>query len=197
MNRGTDVRTRLRHRQRNPLRRRSDLAEAWMTLVMWAVVVVGGPIAGVATAYAAQGTFDQERADRHPVRAVVLTHAPRGPAADESGSHGIPATVRWATPDGTQRTGRTRVSPDPDTGLRRGSPVTVWLDTRGALTAPPTGRTEAAIEAAVFGSGAALGLTGAAFGAASLGRWTLDRRRLAQWQREWERVGPLWSRQAH
>ncbi|GHF33623.1 hypothetical protein [Streptomyces fumanus] len=89
-------------------------------------------------------------------------------------------------------TGRTLVS----TEVRRGERVTVWLDGRDRLVSTPTGRVDAAVESALFGLGAALVVSGAAFGTASLARRRLDRRRLAQWDEQWRLVGPRWSQRA-
>ncbi|MFF7047259.1 hypothetical protein ACFY94_02655 [Streptomyces griseorubiginosus] len=172
----------------NPLRRHDDVVEAWIVLVMWTVVVVGGVIAGLVTAHAAHEVFARERAERHSVAAVLLTDVPQTPSAARGTDRAL-AKVSWTAEDGVTRTGQTMVG----TGLHSGSTVTVWLDARGALTTEPTGPTEAAAESALFGFAAAAALSGLAFGAGALLRWELDRRRLAQWAKEWDLVGPRWN----
>ncbi|MEU1473920.1 hypothetical protein [Streptomyces sp. NPDC005760] len=183
------TRKRLWRWRNNPLRRHDDVCEAWILVVMWAVVLVGGTIAALVTAHAADEVFAQQRAERHPVRAVLLTDTPQSTSSVRSGSHRALVTVRWTTPGGATRTGQTLVK----TGLRTGSAVTVWQDSRGALATEPTGATEASVAAGLFGVAATLALSGLVFGAGSLARWRLDQHRLQQWDREWALVGPGWN----
>ncbi|MER6418225.1 hypothetical protein [Streptomyces sp. NPDC001137] len=169
----------------NPLRRRDDVLEAWLGLALWTLVTVGGTLAGVLTARAADDAFMQQRAERTPVRAVLLTDTP--PA--EATSYRAFAQVRWTARDGSTRTGRTLV----DGGLKAGSTTVLWTDTRGSLTTRPPSRTDAAVEAGLLGSASALAVTGIAFGAAGAARWRLDRRRIERWGREWDVIGPRWG----
>ncbi|MGW4754736.1 Rv1733c family protein [Streptomyces chartreusis] len=75
-------------------------------------------------------------------------------------------------------------------GQRAGAEVPVWLDGRGDLVMEPLSPTEAAIESGLMGTAAALGVTGIAFGTGALAGWRLERRRIDQWGREWDLVGP-------
>jgi hypothetical protein len=170
------------------LRRREDVIEAWIVLVMWMVVVVGGAVVGTVVARAADQDFARQRADRHPVRAVLLTDTPPTMPAGGTG-HRSAAEVRWTTPDGTARTGRTPV----DDGLRSGATITVWQDGRGVLVPRPAGPAEARIEAVLFGTAAALALAGLAHVTTTAARWRLDRRRYDRWAAEWELIGPRWD----
>jgi hypothetical protein len=173
----------------NPLRRRDDIREAWVLLLTWAVVIVGSLAAGLVTAHAANEVFAEERAQRHPVQAVVLTGAPRSTSSSRSMSYRTVERVRWTGSDGVTRTGHALVR----AGLPTGSAVTVWQDERGALTTKPIGPTESAIEAGLFGTAAAVALSGLVFGTGALARWRLDRRRLEQWDSEWALFGPRWD----
>ncbi|MET8130575.1 hypothetical protein ABZV24_01075 [Streptomyces sp. NPDC005251] len=173
----------------NPLRRRDDIVEAWTVLAVWAVFAVGGSVAGLVTAHAADETFAAQRAERQPVRAVVLNDVPISAPAIGGAYGRRMATVRWAASDGSIRTGRTQV----DTGLMAGSRVTVWQDGHGRLTTAPSSSAEAAIESDFLGVAAAAGLAGPVFGAGAVIRWQLDRRRVDEWGREWDRVGPRWG----
>ncbi|MEV8550187.1 hypothetical protein AB0L04_10215 [Streptomyces glaucescens] len=179
----------------NPLRRRDDIIEAWILVVLWAVVVAGGTAAALVAVRPALDAFARERAERRPVTAVLLADVPERPVSVESRGMGTFGTVRWAAADGTVHRGRARLEPDA-AGLRSGARVTVWLDARGALTAEPTGATEGAVEAGLFGLSAASAVAGVAYGAASWSRARLDRRRLARWDGEWECVGPGWTQRA-
>ncbi|MDH6553645.1 hypothetical protein M2164_008056 [Streptomyces sp. SAI-208] len=173
----------------NPLRRRDDVVEAWIVLVVWAVVVLGGTAVGLVTAHAADDVFARQRVDRHPVHAVLLTDESKHTSAVRTSSDKSLGTVRWTAPDGSVRTDRTPV----DTGLRAGSRLVLWQDGHGRLaTAPPSPR-EAAVEAGVLGAVAGLGLTGAVHATGALVRRRLDRRRVEAWGREWDLVGPRWG----
>ncbi|PWI13303.1 hypothetical protein DI272_03520 [Streptomyces sp. Act143] len=174
----------------NPLRRRDDVLEAWLVLAAWVLVVVGGTFAGAVAARAADETFARQRADRTPVRAVLLADVPRTTGARGNVySDRAMAKVRWTAADGSRRTGSTLV----DAGLRTGSTVTVWTNRQGDLTSRPPGPTDAAVEAGFLGAGAALALSGLVIGAGAAARCRLDRRRIAQWGREWDMVGPRWG----
>ncbi|WP_327319540.1 Rv1733c family protein [Streptomyces sp. NBC_01235] len=186
---GTYARKRLWRWRSNPLRRRDDIVEAWIVLAVWAAFAVGGTVAGLATAHAADEVFAQQRTERQSVRAVLLKDVPLGAPTIGGTSDLRMATVRWTASDGSARTGRTLV----DTGLKAGSGVTVWHDARGHLIAAPPSSTEAAIESGVLGAAAAAALGGLVFGTGAVARWRLDRRRVDEWGREWDQVGPQWG----
>src|SRR2546422_9614258 len=56
----------------NPLRRRSDVVEAWIVLTAWAAATAGAVAAGMVGAQAAQRVVNEDRAGRRPVSAVVV-----------------------------------------------------------------------------------------------------------------------------
>ncbi|OIK28337.1 hypothetical protein [Streptomyces malaysiense] len=171
----------------NPLRRREDVLEAWMMLAVWAVVVLVGAVVAPLAFHAAEHRFAQQRAVRHPVRAVLTTDAPQGVTARWSPDGRVRDTVRWVAPDGTSRTGDTLVDP----GLPRGTTVHLWQDDRGRLvTTAPTDRAEGHVEAGLLAAGAAVAAAAPVLGAGAFARARLDRRRLALWDREWDLVGP-------
>ncbi|WP_340384407.1 hypothetical protein U5640_41620 [Streptomyces sp. SS7] len=186
---GTYARKRLWRWRSNPLRRHDDIVEAWIVLAVWAVFVVGGTVAGLVTAHAADEVFAQQRAERQSVRAVLLDDVPLAAAVVAGTSGQRTATVRWTASDGSTRTGRTLVH----TGLDAGSRVTVWQDGHGRLTPAPPNSTEAAIESGFLGVAAAAGLAGLVFATGAVLRWRLDRRRVDGWGREWDLVGPRWG----
>ncbi|WP_055524796.1 hypothetical protein [Streptomyces graminilatus] len=173
----------------NPLRRRDDIVEAWIVLAVWTVFAVGGTVAGLVTAHAADEVFARQRAERHPVRALLLDDVPAGTTTLGGTSDRRMARVRWTASDGSARTGQTLLK----TGLKAGSRVTVWQDGQGRFTVAPRSSTEAAVESGFLGTGAAAGFAGLVFGAGAVARWRLDRRRVDQWGREWDLVGPRWS----
>ncbi|WUU02824.1 DUF3592 domain-containing protein [Streptomyces pseudovenezuelae] len=169
----------------NPLRRRDDVLEAWLLLAVWVLIAVGGTLAGLLTARAADDVFAQQRAERTPVRAVLLTGAPRA----ESKSYRTLVKVRWTLADGSTRTGTTLV----DGGQKAGSTVMLWTNTQGNPTTQPPSGTDAAVEAGFFGAASGLAVTGLTFGAGGAARWWLNRRRIDQWDSEWDLVGPRWG----
>ncbi|MEU9383025.1 hypothetical protein AB0D38_19465 [Streptomyces sp. NPDC048279] len=178
--------------RKNPLRRRHDIVEAWIVLATWTAVAVGGTVTGLVTAHTADEMFARQRTERRSVRAVLLNDVPRG-TGTLGGTDRRPASVRWTTPGGSTRTGRTLVS----TGLKAGTRVTVWQNAQGGLTLAPTGSTEAAIESGFLGGAAALALAAPVFVAGAAARWRLDCRRFDEWGREWDLVGPRWGHQTN
>lgn len=166
----------------NPLRRRDDILEAWVVLAVWALIAIGGTLAGALTAGAADDVFAQQRAERTPVRAVLLSDTPRTGAK----SYRALAKVRWTAPDGSVHTDKALVN----YGQKAGSKIVVWTDEQGDLNTAPPSRTEASVEAGLLGAAAALAVSGVVVGAGGATRWLLDRRRISRWGRDWDLIGP-------
>ncbi|MFE0511813.1 hypothetical protein [Streptomyces sp. NPDC058964] len=172
----------------NPLRRRDDIVEAWIVLAVWAVIAVGGTVAGLVTAHAADEVFARQRAERHSVHAVLLADVPQSVSEPGAGDK-AEARVRWTEADGSVHTGMTLV----DTGRKAGSGTVVWTDGRGEATAEPPSPGEAAVEAGLLALSAALAFAGIVFGAGAVARWRLDRRRTDWWGTQWDLAGPQWG----
>lgn len=185
-------RVRLWRWRRNPLRRRGDLAEAWLLLATLVLALLLGAFCGLRAAGAVDGSLTERRERSHPVRAVVAEDTARTPSAPvtEDGDGGVWAKVRWTAPDGTGRTGRARVEP----GSAAGTSVTVWTDSSGRLVAAPAEGAEAGFQIVMTG----VTVAGAAGGLVLLGgrlvRARMERRRLAEWEAEWRQVEPAWRR---
>ncbi|MFI7501048.1 hypothetical protein ACIBVL_21605 [Streptomyces sp. NPDC049687] len=191
------MRTRVRgwRWRRNPLRRRSDVVEAWTALVVALLLLVAVPLAG---AFVGRWAHDeartvaaQQRAERHRVRAEVVSRVPGSlPSADGVRERMYRVTVRWTPPGEKAHTATARV---PE-GTHRGDVVDVWFDTRGRSVPPPSGGT------AVWQHTLTLGVCGAGgTGAVILLGHTVVRRvamrhRLTEWDQEWARTEPLWTR---
>jgi hypothetical protein len=181
--------------RRSPLRRGSDLVEAWVLLAAWVLAVVGGALIGAVTAGAADRSYDRQRSERREVVATVVEKhqhpTGQGDASTRVADGDRPwATVRWTARDGEERTGRTQVTPGTDAGGR----VTVWTDPQGALAAQPLKPAEALIEAALLGAMASVATGGVVWAGAHGVRGRLERRRLAQWEEEWRRLDSRWGR---
>ncbi|NGO42887.1 hypothetical protein G6048_12150 [Streptomyces sp. YC419] len=176
--------------RRNALRRRCDVIEAWVVLAAWGLAVVGGLLAAVTSAGAAERVFDRQRSGRQAVSAVLTEDAPAQAHIRAVHNNRVWVTVRWTVPDGSVRTGEARVVPDTAAGSR----VTVWTDERDRLVSAPLSPMESAVQAAVLGALAAVGTGGAVWGGVRVVRGRVDRWRMKQWAAEWREFGPRWGR---
>ncbi|MEV6959878.1 hypothetical protein AB0M97_11890 [Streptomyces sp. NPDC051207] len=193
------MRTMVRGRRRppNPLRRRSDVVEAWTVLAVAVLLWVGAPVAGVVTAWwahdEARTVAAEQRAERRLVRAEVVGRASLSGSSSsvQSGTlHSYRATVRWTEPGEAPRTVTTRVP----SGTRAGEKVDVWLDSRGRSVPPPVDGAAVWHYAVTFGLCAAGGAAAVVLGAHWAVRRVAMRRRLAEWEEAWARTEPEWTR---
>jgi hypothetical protein len=179
----------------NPLRRRTDRAEAWIKIGLVLAFLIGAPLVVRAAAHWAESAVPSaaqaQQTGEHHVPATLLSSTPGG--ADYPTITAVSfgqVKARWTTPDGTVRTGYVQAP----FGSRAGSTVEVWLDRSGQPTAPPLLRSQVqgwiymmALLAAIF-LGLLLLIVMAIFGR------ILERRRLAGWERAWSAVEPQWTR---
>ncbi|WP_330302809.1 MULTISPECIES: hypothetical protein [unclassified Streptomyces] len=175
--------------RRNPLRRRSDALEAWVVLVAWALTVLGGVFTGLAATQAVEHGLAQERAQWRSVPALLTEDAPDEGAMESAGDL-VWAKVRWTAADGSPRAGQARVS----AGTVAGTSVTVWTDPHGRLVTRPATASQARLRAAQVGVLVGVSAASVPFVCGRLLRGRLERRRMEQWDEEWERIGPLWGR---
>ncbi|UIX34222.1 Rv1733c family protein [Streptomyces sp. GQFP] len=175
--------------RRNPLRRRTDIIEAWILLTAGILAVAGGLLAGLVTQAAVEQDLDRQRTERHAVAALLVEDARDQPSAsvDDDGRVWTPA--RWRAPDGSTHTGQTKVRPDTSAGTR----VTVWTDQYGHIMSKPVTHEEAQLQAALAGALAAVIASGAFVGGAFATRAGLDRRRMEQWDAAWVRADIRWG----
>ncbi|MDF3299316.1 Rv1733c family protein [Streptomyces tropicalis] len=173
----------------NPLRRTSDVVEAWLLLAACVLAVAGGLLSAVLTSGVMQRSADRVRAESRPMAAELTAEATHGPARPSSAAL-VWGTVRWTDRDGTAHTGRARVP----AAARPGNQVTVWTNGRGRLTSPPASAADATFQAALGGLWAGTAAVGAVLGGVKLVRGRLDRHRMAQWAEEWALVDSQWGR---
>ncbi|MFF4505079.1 hypothetical protein [Streptomyces sp. NPDC001401] len=175
----------------NPLRRHSDVVEAWIVLLAWAVATVGAVLAGVVGAQAAQRAVEHDRAGRRPVSAVLVKTVPGDGRDVVTGMRydRVRATVRWSDGKGTVRTGTTDVKPT----AKPGSAVSVWTDGHGRLVSAPVNSVEATTRVVLAGTGVALATGLVVLGGGLLVRLRVQRRATERWGAEWERVGRQWG----
>lgn len=176
--------------RRNPLRRRSDVIEAWIVLTGWICALIAGLLVGLGAADAVERAADRDRTENRAVSAVLAEDAEDKVPARAVSDHRVWATIHWTASDGSTRTDEARVPPR----TRAGSPVPVWTDKSGNLTSEPLTDGEARLHAAFGGVLAAAGASGAVWGVAWVSRLYLNRCRMQQWATEWERVGTRWGR---
>ncbi|MEU2923888.1 hypothetical protein ABZ636_02330 [Streptomyces sp. NPDC007251] len=174
----------------NPLRRHSDVVEAWIVLATWMLAVFGGAAAGLAAAETAGAAFSARQAQVHAVSAVVTDGAARTSASGSGYADGrVWATVRWTDAHGAVHTDRAKVLP----GVPAGSQVTVWTDRAGHVVSAPVTGAAADLQAALTGVLVAPSAGAAVWGAGWVVRGRLIKRRMAEWDEEWKQIGPRWG----
>ncbi|GGL16646.1 Rv1733c family protein [Streptomyces flaveus] len=168
----------------NPLKRRSDVAEAWIGVAAAAVLLLVPPVVSVAaTAVAERSALDQARG-LHRVTAHLVEDAPAtlsrfsGAATDNH----VQATVRWTTSSGSPKSGTALVA----AGSRTSAPTTVWLDDADRIQPAPPTAVQARSQGAAVGAAAGAGACVLALGGCWVARVRLDRHRWAQWDRAWD-----------
>ncbi|GAA2473590.1 Rv1733c family protein [Streptomyces longisporus] len=175
----------------NPLRRRSDVLEAWIVLAAWAAATAGAVAAGMVGAQAAQRVVNEDRAGRRPVSAVVVkTVAGSGRDVVTGVRYDrVLATVRWSDGKGTAHTGTVDVKPP----AKPGGEVRAWTDAHGRLVSAPVNAGEAATRVVLAGTGVGLATGLTVLGGGQLVRLRVQRRATERWGAEWERVGREWG----
>ncbi|MFC8246242.1 Rv1733c family protein [Streptomyces chartreusis] len=181
MDSGSRTRQWLLRWRSNPLRRRDDVVEARIMLVMWAVITLGGTRVGTVTAHTADESLAQLRANRHTVRATLVESTMAAPPSTEGvRDDRVRARVRWTASDGSTHTGRTMV----EIGRKTDSTMVVWTDDAGRLASQPPPAAKATAQAGALGASAALALGSLVYVSGRIARWRLDRRRVDTWARE-------------
>jgi hypothetical protein len=180
---------------RNPLHRRMDRIEAWITTGLLAIFLAGAPLSWIATGRWVQlGGHREQRAQQswRQVPAVLLRSAPALPRfyLRTSWDPSMTELARWTTPAGQVRTGEVSVP----AGTLVGRTVPVWIDGTGRPSGPPL--FASALAKRVLGAEvlAPLALAVLLLSLARVVRWQMDRRRLASWEADWAFTGPRWTR---
>ncbi|MDQ1013987.1 Rv1733c family protein [Streptomyces afghaniensis] len=170
--------------RRNALKRRIDVVEAWVVLAGWVFALLVGVCAGLMAAGAVERAVERQQAESRQVSAVAVEDAPGPSPAREASDHRVWVKVRWTAPDGSSHTEQARVPPRTPAG----STIPLWVNRSGDITTPPVSGGEAWLHTSVGGGLAGVLAGGMVLGAAWLTRLCLDRRRMAQWEAEWERI---------
>lgn len=186
--------------RRNPLRRGTDLTEAWVALAALFLVLVAAPLVGAVIGSVAQSSLQRavqsQQRSRHLVTATVVRKLNRVlPAPDPESSTTQNASIRvfadWTAPDGTPQHGTV---PAELKSPRPGDHFTLWTDDHGRLAARPLDGATATTHAVLAGIGAAAATAGLIEGGRRLIVWRMVLRRYARWDQAWDRAGPDWGR---
>ncbi|MGW5636273.1 Rv1733c family protein [Streptomyces sp. NPDC003832] len=170
--------------RRSPLRRRCDLVEAWVVLAGWLLALLAGVVAGYVTVGAVERAAADQRAQSRQVTAVLVEDADDKVPARVPADYRVWAEVRWTGADGGTHTDDARVPPR----IKAGATVPVWTDSHERITSEPLSGGEIRLHAVSGAVLAALCATGAVVGVVWGVRQLIERRRLAQWALEWERI---------
>src|SRR5262249_20467667 len=177
----------------NPLRRRTDRIAACLGAGLLIAFLAGAPLLTMATIHWARqaGTAEQRAQHNwHRIDAVLLRSAP-APAAFASGLYGGTwVRARGTAPDGRPRTGEIGGTP----GIAKDQPLPIWVAQAGLPTGPPLTH-RAVVARTILAAALAPVVLAIVLGfLAGVGRWILDRRRLAGWDAAWAPVGPPWTK---
>lgn len=185
--------------RRNPMRRPSDVFEAWAGLTAVVVAAVAAPLTGLAAGHSVDTALRHlatvQRSQRHMVTATVegTDHARGGivdpdESDDQAAGHRI--LVGWRAPDGSAHTAVVSV-----VGRHaRGTRLALWTDRRDRPVGAPLDLATATSNAVAAGFGAAVAVAALVMAVRHLLGWRILRRRLADWEREWIRVSQDWGR---
>lgn len=172
----------------NPLRRHSDVVEAWIVLVAGLLMAVGATAVGVLAFLQVDDAAEHSAQQRRPVQAVVQqdVHNPAASALYVSPTgERAPAPVTWQAPDGTRHLGTAVVH----NGTKAGDTVRVWVGPQGNLTEKPASPVMVGVQSALAGGLAAGGACALVLTGRHLALTRLDRRRAADWDRGLAELG--------
>ncbi|MEU4213170.1 hypothetical protein AB0F13_24800 [Streptomyces sp. NPDC026206] len=185
--------------RRNPLRRRSDVLEAWAGAAAVLLMLVVGPALGWVTGSLAhealRETVHEQHRHRHLVSAIALRSVSGGSdGTDHESTAGREdyrrVLARWQAPGDRARTALVAVRQP----ARPGERFALWTDDRGQVAGRPMDGATATVHAVLAGLGTAAAVAGLLEGARRLVVWRLTQRRYAQWDRAWERAAHTWGR---
>ncbi|MFB7269286.1 hypothetical protein [Streptomyces sp. NPDC056244] len=187
--------------RRNPLRRGTDLIEAWValaavTLLALAVPAVGW-FGGRAVDASMRQTIGRQHEQRHRTTAVVVHSSTdrhvRAFDAESAREHDLGRRViaNWRAADGSSHAGTVS---SPLREPRPGDTFPIWADHRGRPVKSPMSTDAARLHAVLAGFGIAALTAGLVECARRLVVWHLVRRRYERLDEAWAEAGPDWGR---
>ncbi|QNP75591.1 hypothetical protein IAG44_05060 [Streptomyces roseirectus] len=184
----------------NPVRRTTDLVEAWVAAGALLLVLVVAPVAGTVVGSFVQDALLRSVRDQQSTRfeitaTVVKELKANAFVTDPDAVSGRDARSRveadWTAPDGSAHHGPVTAALDtPHPGDR----FALWTDGEGRPMSRPLDAATANTHAVLAGVGAALCAAGLVEGARRTIVWSMVRRRYARWDQAWDRAGPDWGR---
>ncbi|MEU6102731.1 Rv1733c family protein [Streptomyces flaveolus] len=184
----------------NPLRRTTDLIEAWVALAGLLLILLVAPLIGALVGGAAQDVLQRsvraQHESRHQVTASVVRELKRSPfdvdpEGVSAGDLRSRVLARWEAADGSEHRGSVLAGlRDPHPGDR----FRIWTDEQGRTVARPLDPATATTHAALAGVGAALATAVLVEAGRRIVVWRMVRRRYDRWEQEWGRAGPDWGR---
>ena len=174
----------------NALRRPVDRKEGRLITGLLVIFLLASPLATVLGAHLSYAASLRDMHAQRSWREVTATLV--GNAADSSATTGSAwapvAEARWTAPDGRARHGILAV----DGSARAGQHITIWVNGTGQPVMSPMPRIGAVLSAVTVGLAMPGFLALLLILAGWLVRLALNRRRLADWESEWNTVEPRW-----
>jgi hypothetical protein len=186
--------TRRLGRDGNPLRRRSDIIEAWLVPAAIAAFLALSPLVALGSGAwirADNNAAQHAQKSWHHVDAVLLQAVPGPEMSDNEPNSWLTWTPAHWTVNGHRYTGDVPAQ----AGSRAGSVVPIWLDQAGKVRAPALTAAQLADNAVTATWIGLVVLAMLLATLAGLAKRALDKRRLAGWETAWLTVGPRWSHQ--
>jgi hypothetical protein len=177
---------------RNPLRRRIDDVESSIMTALVVLCLVVAPLLCVLTGRLADAAgLREQRAEQawRPVQAVLEQSAAQGLAGQDAAWGAAWVQARWHAPDGRPRSGPIAVG----LAAKANQKVTIWVTESGQVTHPPLSHGEVLDGIANAAMATAAGVAALFAIMAGVIRTAINRRRMAEWTRDWDVVGPRWT----
>jgi hypothetical protein len=180
---------------RNPMYRTSDRVEGLLLLSVLVAAFVAIPLAvGVGRTTYDDGLRRSAHlaAAGHWVRATLVESVPDAAVSEPDSTTTLTplARARWKAPDGSLREAKVPAK----SGMAAGSAVSVWVDDSARAVRPPPRPDQVSDKAVATALTSWMAMELGVVVCYLLLRWLLDRRRLASWEAEWQRVAPRWTR---
>ncbi|MFD5030687.1 hypothetical protein ACFWM0_09740 [Streptomyces sp. NPDC058405] len=187
--------------RRNPLRRSTDLVEAWVALTAALLLAAAAPatgwICGALVDASLRDTVRLQHEQRHRTTAVVVGRSTARHVnaydAESSTEHDAGSLViaTWHAADGSAHTGTVSA---PLYRPHAGDTFSMWADERGEQVKRPMNAASARVHAVLAGFGTAAVAAVFVECVRRLIVWRLIQRRYERLDRAWAEAGPDWGR---
>jgi len=176
----------------NPMRRYVDKLESAVMASLVIAFLVAAPLLAITTVRAVDAmSVREQRAESQwkPATAVLSQSAAAGLVGVDGDWDASWVMAKWTAPDGARQRGMVPVALNAKAGQR----VEVWVTPAGQLTHQPLTGADV-VDRDVF---AAIAVPAALALLLAMTAWGVrvlaNRRRMADWAKAWEAIGPRWS----